>query len=82
LIEGRLGTTPDVRRWNQTVTPAVESIIHHCLETDPQRRYQNARELSEDLERHLAHRPLKSAHEPSLRERMAKWARRHPTLYY
>ena len=67
LIEGRLGTSPDVRRWNQTVTPAVESIIHHCLETDPQRRYQNARELSEDLERHLAHRPLKSAHEPSLR---------------
>ena len=80
LIEGRLGTIPDVRRWNQTVTPAVESIIHHCLETDPRRRYQNARELSEDLERHLAHRPLKSAHEPSLRERMAKWARRHPTL--
>ena len=80
LIEGRLGTIPDVRRWNQTVTPAVVSIIHHCLETDPQRRYQNARELSEDLERHLAHRPLKSAHEPSLRERMTKWARRHPTL--
>ena len=80
LIEGRLGTIPDVRRWNQAVTPAVESIIHHCLETDPQRRYQNARELSEDLERHLAHRPLKYVHEPSLRERMTKWARRHPTL--
>jgi tetratricopeptide (TPR) repeat protein len=80
LIEGRLGAIPDIRRWNKAVTPAVESIIHHCLEPDPRRRYRNARELSEDLERHLAHRPLRYAPEPSLRERMTKWARRHPTL--
>jgi tetratricopeptide (TPR) repeat protein len=80
LIEGRLGPIPGIRRWNKTVTPAVESIIHHCLEPDPQRRYQNARELYEDLDRHLAHRPLRYAPEPSLRERTTKWAKRHPTL--
>ncbi len=80
LIKDRLGATPNVQRWNKTVTPAVESIIHHCLESDPQRRYQNARELHEDLERQLAHRPLRYAPEPSLRERTSKWARRHPTL--
>ena len=55
-------------------------VVIHCLEPEPQRRYQNARELSEDLERHLAHRPLRYALEPSLCERMTKWARRHPTL--
>ena len=62
------------------VIGSVASLTRHCLEPDPQRRYQDARELSEDLERHLAHRPLRYAPEPSLRERMTKWARRHPTL--
>ncbi|MEA2631895.1 MAG: eukaryotic-like serine/threonine-protein kinase, partial [Chloroflexota bacterium] len=81
LIEDRLGPPPGVRCWNKAVTPAVESIVRHCLEPDPRRRYQTARELREDLERQMAHRPLRYAPEPSLRERMAKCARRHPTLF-
>jgi tetratricopeptide (TPR) repeat protein len=58
----------------------VESIVHRCLEPDPARRYQTARQLHEDLERQLAHRPLRYAPNPSWRERAAKWARRHPRL--
>jgi tetratricopeptide (TPR) repeat protein len=79
MIEDRCGAIRDIRRWNRAITPAVASVVRHCLERDPQRRYQCARELLEDLERHLAHRPLRYAPEPSLRERAGKWARRHPT---
>jgi eukaryotic-like serine/threonine-protein kinase len=78
LIEERLKPPPPARCWNRAITPAIESIIHHCLEPDPARRYQTALELHEDMERHLADRPLRHAAEPSLRERSVKWARRHP----
>ena len=39
-----------------------------------------AGDLAEDLRRFLDDQPLKHAPEPSLRERLAKWARRHPRL--
>ena len=71
---------PEVRRENPAVSPGTESIVRHCLEPDPSRRYQTARELHEDLQRQLENRPLKYAHEPALRERVRKWTRRHPRL--
>ena len=54
--------------------------MRHCLEPDPSRRYQTARELQEDLRRQLDDLPLRHAPEPSARERLGKWARRHPRL--
>jgi len=42
-----------VRCWNKAVSPAVESMIRRCLEPDLSKRYQNARQLKEDLDRHL-----------------------------
>jgi serine/threonine protein kinase/Tfp pilus assembly protein PilF len=69
---------PPLRRWNKTVSPAVESIVRHCLAPRPDQRYQTARELQEDLERQLANRPLRFAPEPSLRERLTKAVRRNP----
>jgi serine/threonine protein kinase/tetratricopeptide (TPR) repeat protein len=71
---------PSIRRWNDRVSPAVESIVRHCLETDPARRYQSASQLVEDLERQRADLPLRHAPEPSLGERAAKWVRRRPRL--
>jgi tetratricopeptide (TPR) repeat protein len=65
---------------NPALSPAVESIVRKCLDPDPARRYQSARDLREDLERQLADRPLRHAPEPSLRERAGKWVRRHPRL--
>ena len=60
--------------------PGLESIVRHCLEPEPSRRYQSARELHEDLRRQSEHLPLKYAPEPSLGERARKWTRRHPRL--
>jgi serine/threonine protein kinase/tetratricopeptide (TPR) repeat protein len=71
---------PSLAPLNRAVSPAVESIVRHALEADPMQRYQSARALQEDIERHLAHQPLRYAPEPSWRERAAKWVRRHPRL--
>lgn len=76
----REGPPPELRCWNAEITPAVESIVRHCLEPLPEKRYQSARELQEDLERHLADLPLKHAPETSWRERAGKFHRRHPRL--
>ncbi len=80
MVRDRRGPLPGVCCWNKAVTPAVESIIRHCLEPDLDRRYQNARQLKEDLDRHLEDLPLRHAPEPSLPERARKWRRRHPRL--
>jgi serine/threonine protein kinase/tetratricopeptide (TPR) repeat protein len=78
MVADRQGEPPRLRRWNPAVSPAVESIVRRCLEPDPSRRYASARELVEDLERHLQHKPLLHAPDPSRRERAVKWVRRHP----
>jgi serine/threonine protein kinase/Flp pilus assembly protein TadD len=80
MIADRRAGAPDVRLRNSAVTPAVASILQRCLEADPERRYQTAGQLAEDLDRHLADLPLRWSPEPSLRERVRKWTRRHPRL--
>jgi serine/threonine protein kinase/Tfp pilus assembly protein PilF len=80
MIEDRRPPPPRLRPWNPAVSPAVEAIVRHCLEPEPGQRYQTARELQEDLERHLKDLPLRHAGEPSPRERARKWVRRHPRL--
>jgi eukaryotic-like serine/threonine-protein kinase len=73
-------TVPLVRHWNSRVSAAAESIVRRCLEPNPDRRYQSAAQLVEDLERQRANLPLRHAPEPSTRERAAKWLRRHQRL--
>jgi serine/threonine protein kinase/predicted Zn-dependent protease len=80
MARERGGEPPRLRLHNRAVSPAVEAIVRRCLEGDPAKRYQSATELKEDLERQLANRPLRYTPEPSLRERLRKWRRRHPTL--
>jgi len=80
MIEDRLRNPPSVRGHNPAVSPAVEAIIRRCLQPRPEQRYQSARQLQEDLERHLKDLPLCHIWEPSLRERASKWVRRHPRL--
>jgi tetratricopeptide (TPR) repeat protein len=71
---------PSVRALNPAVSRGVESIVLKCLAPDPTKRYQSAEDLREDIDRHLAHRGLKHATDPSVGERARKWARRHPRL--
>jgi tetratricopeptide (TPR) repeat protein len=80
MIADRLAAAPDVRQANPAVSPAVASLLRHCLEPDPERRYASARALQEDLRRQLEDLPLRHASDPSVRERAGKWLRRHPRL--
>ncbi len=79
MLTEREGAPPRVRPHNPQVSHGLEAIVRKCLETDPARRYQSAAALREDLDRHRAHLPLLHARVP-LRERVRKWATRHPRL--
>jgi serine/threonine protein kinase/tetratricopeptide (TPR) repeat protein len=79
LLERRAGP-PRIRARNPLVSRAVESVVTKCLAADPDRRYASARDLHEDLTRHLNHLPLRHAPDRSPRERLAKWRRRHQRL--
>ncbi len=80
LAERRAGPLASVRSLNRDVSPGLESIVATCLEFEPARRYPSAMALREDLHRHLHEQPLLTAPERSWRERIRKWARRHPRL--
>ncbi len=80
MIADRRVAPPRLRTANPAVSPAAEAILRRLLEPDPARRYGNARDLLDDLQRQLEDRPLRHAAEPSPRERAGKWARRHPRL--
>lgn len=69
---------PSARAINPKVPWSLESVVRNCLEPDPARRYQHARDLAEDLRRLLDDRPLRFAPELSWKERGVKWVRRHP----
>lgn len=79
-ILARQSGAPSVRTFNPETPPSIDSLIAHCLDADPNRRYQSADELRTDLERHLDHLPLLHAPDRSVRERLGKWMRRHPRL--
>src|SRR5262249_60849829 len=50
-----------------------------AMAKNPDERYASAQELADDLKRFLEDKPIK-AKRPSLRQRAAKWARRHKTV--
>lgn len=54
----------------------LDNVLQKCLEEDPQRRYQGAAALAEDLRRFLRHQPV-SAHPPSRWYLVRKFALRH-----
>jgi tRNA A-37 threonylcarbamoyl transferase component Bud32 len=65
------------RDLNRRVDPDLEAICLKCLQKDPQRRYDSAEALAEDLERWLDHKPIR-AKRTGLLGRAVKWIRRRP----
>jgi serine/threonine protein kinase/Tol biopolymer transport system component len=41
---------PDLSATNRTVPPALERVVHHCLEKSREERFQSARDLAFDLQ--------------------------------
>lgn len=70
----------NARVVNPAVSPAMSAIVAKCLMDAPEDRYQSARELAADLTAQLNHQPLVYQLEPSRKERLIKWSKRHPKL--
>jgi serine/threonine protein kinase/tetratricopeptide (TPR) repeat protein len=70
---------PRPRALNPEVPRDLETIVLKAIEHDPARRYQDAEDLAEDLQRFLADRPIKARPVGAL-ERAGKWAQRKPAI--
>ena len=71
---------PSLRALCPELPWSLDALAAKCIAFDPARRYARAADLAEDLRRFLDNLPMKHGPEPSVRERMGKWARRHPGL--
>jgi serine/threonine protein kinase/tetratricopeptide (TPR) repeat protein len=70
---------PKLRSVVPKASRDLETICARCLQRDPNRRYQSAVALAEDLGRWLEGRPVK-ARPVSPPERLYRWSRRNPIL--
>jgi len=69
---------PRLRSVSPSLDRDLETIVAHCLESDPKTRYQSAGALAEDLEHWLRHEPIR-ARRTGIFTRGRKWVRRNPT---
>ncbi|MCW5632516.1 MAG: serine/threonine protein kinase [Rubrivivax sp.] len=67
--------TPD--RLARELQGDLDNIVLMALRKEPERRYASAAELAEDIERYLAHLPVR-ARPDTFAYRAAKFVRRHP----
>jgi serine/threonine protein kinase len=69
------------RKLDRSIPVELETVTLKCLAKNPAERYATAAELADDLRRWLADQTIK-AKPPSLRQRAAKWARRHQPVVW
>jgi serine/threonine protein kinase/tetratricopeptide (TPR) repeat protein len=79
LIEQRRNP-PSLRSRAPRVPWSLDALVAKCLAFDQTKRYQHAHELAQDLRAYLDDRPMAHCPDPSIRERLTKWRRRHPAL--
>jgi serine/threonine-protein kinase len=73
------GDFPPPRQLKPWIHPALEAICLKAMATDPARRYESPRKLTDDIEHWLADEPVSAWRDP-LAERVGRWMRRRRTL--
>jgi serine/threonine protein kinase/WD40 repeat protein len=68
-----------VSRFHLKVPRDLTTICMKCLQKEPNRRYQSALALAEDLERFLANQPILARRTPGW-ERAWRWCQRNPAV--
>ncbi len=68
---------PSARTLNPSLPKDLETICLKCLEREPEKRYQNASEVAEELTRFQNGEPIKARPVSSL-EKVWRWCRRRP----
>lgn len=63
----------------EKVPKDLQTILRKAVAYEPEKRYQRARDLQEDLERFLDDRPILARRE-SMLESLTRWARRNPAI--
>ncbi len=64
------------RKFNDRISRDLETICLKCLEKDPNRRYQAAGDVADELARFLERRPIQ-ARPISISIRLLRWSNRH-----
>src|SRR5262249_34516562 len=70
---------PSLRQINPNLPEDLEIIVLRCMEKDPKRRYQTAREVADELRRYLEGEPV-LARRATWAYRAGKKIRKHPLL--
>ena len=70
---------PVASSLNKHIPPDLVTICAKCLEREQGRRYQTAKDVADELQRHLENRPIK-ARPLSPPERLIRWVARRPLL--
>ncbi len=70
---------PSPRKFKKTVPKDLETICLKALEKSPQRRYQTAKEMADELRRFADGRPILTRR-ITWAERSWRWSRRNPTV--
>jgi TolB-like protein/Tfp pilus assembly protein PilF/tRNA A-37 threonylcarbamoyl transferase component Bud32 len=78
IHQAAVAPAPYLRSLVPSLDRDLETIVAHCLESDPNARYQSAGALADDLEHWLRHEPIR-ARRIGIVSRGRKWVRRNPT---
>src|SRR5262245_24706701 len=70
---------PRLRKLDAAIPRDLATVVHKAIDRDPARRYASAGALAADLGRFLRDEPIHARRTSEL-ERLARWARRNPTM--